>query len=225
VRLSLLTRAAADLGDEGALLADEGFLVAAGPDRVACGEALVRAGATAVVLDDGLSHRRLRRDVELLVLDARFPGARGLIPAGERREMARVPRRVTGVIVHHAGEPSSGAVPPGAAVARRSFGPWHHGDAVAPPPDGAVAAFAGVARPADVLRGLDVRVDRFRTLRDHENVDAKLADELLAWAAGLPLVCTAKDRIRLPEPLRSLVWWRDVEITVEGAPGSWFPRR
>jgi 3-deoxy-D-manno-octulosonic-acid transferase len=213
---------AADLGDEGALLAGEGFLVAAGPDRVECGRRLVSAGATVVVLDDGLQHRRLHRDVDLLVLDARFPGARGLLPAGERREREAIPGRITGIIVHHSDEPGAVAVA-GAAIARRSPGNWRRDTAEASPPEGPVAAFAGVARPADFLAGIELPVARFRVLADHAVVDQALADALVAWAGGLPLVTTAKDRVRLPEPLRSTVWWRDVELAIDGVPEGWLP--
>lgn len=226
VRLSTTTPDAADLGDEGALLARAGLLVAAGPDRLAAARALVAAGATAIVLDDGLQQGRLRCDVALAVVDLRFPNARGLMPAGERRAWRAVPTGATAVIAQHAGEP--GAIPPapGQAIARRRPGPWHRGDRPSPPPEGAVAAFAGVARPADVLAGLDVSVARFRALADHAVVDDALADELFRWADGRPLVTTAKDWVRLPPGRRGDVFWRDVVLEVTGADeDAWFPRR
>jgi 3-deoxy-D-manno-octulosonic-acid transferase len=222
VRLSTATQDAADLGDEGALFAAEGFLVAAGPDRVACGRMLAAAGATVVVLDDGLQHRRLRRDVDVVVVDARFPNARGPIPAGERREWASVPPRATLVIVHHADEP--GAVAVDGLRARRVPGPWRRGEARVTRPEGPVALVCGVARPGDVLRGLGLPVARFRVLPDHAPVGDALAAELSAWAGDLPIVTTAKDRVRLPEPLRSSVLWRDVELEIDGVPEDLFPK-
>ncbi|MBT3223312.1 MAG: tetraacyldisaccharide 4'-kinase, partial [Proteobacteria bacterium] len=204
------------LGDEGALLARD-FLVAASPDRFKAGLELVQAGATVVVLDDGLQHRRLHRDIDLVIVDARFSQARGLIPCGERREWRVVPRRATGVIVEHGGEGERVVdwtdLP--VAFAERIHGPWHCGHHPAAPPYGEVAAFAGIARPADFLSSLELPVARFRGLRDHQAIDGHLAAELRKWAAGRPLVCTAKDWVRLPEPLRSEVWWRDVLLRVK----------
>ena len=185
--------------------------------------ALQAAGATAVVLDDGLSHRRLHRDVDIVVVDGRFPKGRGLIPLGERREMSIVPSRVHGVIVQRGlpGDIEVDKVP--VAAANRLPGVWHKGDRAMPAPEGPVAAFAGVGRPADVLASLAFPVARFRGLQDHQQVDSRLAKELLDWAGDLPLVCTAKDWVRLPKSLQGRVWWRDENVTVDGAPESWFP--
>jgi tetraacyldisaccharide 4'-kinase len=79
--------------------------VVAGPDRIA--DALVLAGdlgCDLLVSDDGLQHYRLRRDLEIAVLD----GRRGLgngrcLPAGPLREP---PRRLTevGLVVHTDGD-------------------------------------------------------------------------------------------------------------------------
>jgi tetraacyldisaccharide 4'-kinase len=223
VRTSWHTREAGDLGDEGAMLARAGHWVAASPDRVAAARCLAEGGATVVVVDDGLSSHGLARDVDLLVVDARFPSACGLLPAGYRREWATVPPHVTGVVVHHAGERGAVSVPPGAAVARRIPGPWHRGERRSEPPRGPVAAVVGIARPADFLATLEVPVARVRVLRDHQPVDPALAAELQHWAGALPLVCTAKDHPRLPPDLREVAYWRDVDLEVEGFSEAWFP--
>jgi len=219
-RLSSTCPTAADLGDEGALHALAGHLVAAGPDRVACGHLLVDAGATVVLVDDGLQHRRLHRDLDLAVVDARFVDAAGMLPEGWRREPDAVPARVHGVIVHHGGPRSWPWAQP-VAYATRHFGPWFHGDETAREPRGPVAAFSGVARAGDVLSGLDVPVEAFRDLGDHARIDEALAGELVRWAQGRPLVCTAKDRVRMPGWLAAEVWWRDVELQLDGVPDTW----
>lgn len=194
------------LGDEGALLAACGATVAAGPDRLAAARALVGLGVDVIVVDDGARQRGLGRDLELAVIDARYPGARGLLPAGERRELAFVPDGAV-VLVHHAG---AGFAYPGAAVERR-LGAWVRGDGGAGPPTGPVAAFAGIGRPAALLAGIDVPVDRFLALPDHAPLDA---ERLARWAGGLPLVCTSKDAVRLPTALRARAAWREVEVAL-----------
>ncbi|NNF39431.1 MAG: hypothetical protein HKN71_12240, partial [Gemmatimonadetes bacterium] len=60
--------------------------VAADADRIAAAGAAVRASADVVVLDDGFQHRRLGRDLDVVLLDAEtpFPGRR--LPRGPYRE-------------------------------------------------------------------------------------------------------------------------------------------
>ena len=214
---------ASHLGDEGALHAQRGFLVAACPDRSAAARALEAKGCTLVVLDDGLQHHRLVRDVDLVVLDARRLEAGGVLPAGERREWVPVPLRVDGVILHHGSAklrlPASIPV----AHATRTLGAWHRAGVACALPEGPLAAFAGVARPADVRESLPRTVTGFRALADHEPISEALAHDLVAWANGRPLLCTAKDWVRLPPSLRDEVYWRDLTAEVCGAPEAWFP--
>ena len=77
-------------GDEPVLIAARtGARVRVDADRVAAARALIAAGCDIVVCDDGLQHYRLRRDVEIEVIDgARRYGNGLLIPAGPMRELA-----------------------------------------------------------------------------------------------------------------------------------------
>ncbi len=77
------------VGDEAVLLAQAtGLPVMAGPDRVAAGRQLLRESACELLLcDDGLQHYRLRRDLEIVVLDGEYPRGNGAcLPAGPLRE-------------------------------------------------------------------------------------------------------------------------------------------
>ena len=80
----------AECGDEPLLIARQtGLPVAVDRDRVAAARALVAAGCTLVIADDGLQHLRLARDVEIEVRDGeRRLGNGRLIPAGPLREPA-----------------------------------------------------------------------------------------------------------------------------------------
>jgi tetraacyldisaccharide-1-P 4'-kinase len=191
-----------ELGDEGALLARDGALVAVGPDRRAAVERLVALGADVIVLDDGLGAHGVDLTLAIEVVDARFPSARGPLPAGERRPWLRPPDRTVWTHV----EPRFPA-PAAVAVASARPGPWHSGA-----PAGPVAAVAGLGRQADLLRFGDLCVDRFLALRDHCPVDAQRAASIAAWAGGLPVVTTAKDAIRW----EGAVCWRDIELDVVG---------
>jgi tetraacyldisaccharide 4'-kinase len=75
-------------GDEPVLLARRtGARVRADRDRVAAAQALAAAGCDIVLCDDGLQHYRLRRDIEIEVVDGRRRYGNGrLLPAGPLRE-------------------------------------------------------------------------------------------------------------------------------------------
>src|SRR4029079_18386470 len=90
-RAATLASEPAEVGDEPVVLARRsGCPVWVGADRLA-GIAALRAanpGANVVIFDDGLQHYRLRRDLEIAVLDGRGTGNGFLLPAGPLREPA-----------------------------------------------------------------------------------------------------------------------------------------
>lgn len=95
-------------GDEPAMLAAllPGCLVVVGPDRVQSAQLAIASGATVAVLDDGLQHRRLARDVDIVVVD----GTRGfgngfLLPRGPLREPPSALRRAHLVLVKEGAGP------------------------------------------------------------------------------------------------------------------------
>ena len=92
-----------EVGDEPVLLARRtGCPVVAGPDRVACVEALIKETRVDVVLsDDGLQHYRLARRFEIAVVD----GVRGMgnelcLPAGPLREPPGRLQEVDAIVVN-----------------------------------------------------------------------------------------------------------------------------
>ncbi|MCU0897118.1 MAG: tetraacyldisaccharide 4'-kinase [Burkholderiales bacterium] len=90
-------------GDEPVLLAERaGAPVWIGADRAAAARALLAAhpDCDVIVLDDGLQHYRLARDVEIAVEDERGHGNGLLLPAGPLREPAS--RRVDATVVNGA---------------------------------------------------------------------------------------------------------------------------
>ncbi len=81
-----------------------GAKVTVDADRVRGARAAIDGGADLVLLDDGFQHRRLHRDVDLVLVDARDPfGGGRLLPAGSLREPVDAAlRRATAVIVTRA---------------------------------------------------------------------------------------------------------------------------
>lgn len=71
------------------------------PDRIAgAAEAMMRHGCDVLVLDDGFQHRRLRRNVDLVLIDALNPWGYGhLLPRGLLREPKSSLRRASLVLI------------------------------------------------------------------------------------------------------------------------------
>jgi tetraacyldisaccharide 4'-kinase len=90
------------VGDEPYLLAKiSGVPLLVGSNRVTSGsEACRRFGAQVILLDDGFQHRRLARDLDLVLLDARKPlEDEWVLPAGTLREPLRALKRAHALIL------------------------------------------------------------------------------------------------------------------------------
>jgi tetraacyldisaccharide 4'-kinase len=200
-------------GDEAVLLARRfAGPVVVGEDRVAA--ARVAAGecnAELLVLDDGFQHRRLARDLDVVIVHGDPRQAR-LLPAGPLREGARALCRA-GVVVTTAGsgEAARSFVPPGVpvvtAAARATAlvtvreGRWETSplDALA---GREVAAVAGIARPnrfLELLAQLGARVRETRLLDDHHAYVPGDLEWIAAAARRHPVLTTEKDLVKLAE--------------------------
>lgn len=238
VRVALLSRGYG--GDEILLHRrwNPGVPVLAHPDRVAAARDARARGARVVVLDDGFQHRRLRRDVDLVLLAAEdvFPGR--LLPRGPYREGAAALGRAHGVIVtRRVAAPVEAAA--FAAELRRRFphlvvgvaalvpGPWQGLDGrPAPPPEGALLAAAGVARPEAFSAQVEAHTGRpveLAAFPDHHAFSASDAGALRARAGIRTVVVTEKDAVKLSAhahllgPVRvlsSTVAWEEEEAEV-----------
>ena len=199
-----------EAGDDPRLTGDEPLLIAhrtgarvrVDRDRVAAARALAAAGCDVVVCDDGLQHYRLRRDVEIEVVDGRRRYGNGqLLPAGPLREPAERARDCDFHVVN-LGTEGEGAVPePG-------FGEWPMRlltDLALPLAGGRprplssfadrrVHAVAGIGDPArffDTLRanGIAVVPHAFDDQHAYQAGD-------LAFGSELPVLMTEKDAVK-----------------------------
>ncbi len=93
------------LGDELAMVSErvpEAICVAS-PDRVAGGHDAVSRGADVIVLDDAFQHRRVARDLDIVVVDATNPfGYERLLPRGRLREPVAQLRRAGLIVISRA---------------------------------------------------------------------------------------------------------------------------
>jgi tetraacyldisaccharide 4'-kinase len=196
--------------------------VLVGADRVASARLAIARGADVVVLDDGFQHRRLARDLDIVLIAAEHAAAPvRLLPRGPWREGLAALRRAHIVVVTRRTASAQAAaalarrLPPGldgAPVVRvvlESAGWRRDGRAAAPPADEAFAitsiatpaAFAANARAAgaDVRDGLAFPDHHAFSMRDV----ARIVDE----AAGRPLVMTEKDAVKLVPLLPDTPLW------------------
>ena len=174
-----------------------------------------------VVLDDGFQHRRLHRDLDIVLVDATRDGLDDrLLPAGWLREPATALRRADVVVLTRVD-----AVPPerldavarrvesahGAPALARTRHAWHE---VLVLEDGAerrepvtwldgrrVVTSLGIGNPQPMLRALrNAGVDIAVALpaRDHQRYDAARCRRLGRAAAGTDgLVVTLKDLVKI----------------------------
>ncbi|HPS52366.1 MAG TPA: tetraacyldisaccharide 4'-kinase [Phycisphaerae bacterium] len=94
-------RAVDGKSDEAELLgAMTGADVIVNPDRVAGAAEAVRRGADIIVMDDGYQHLRLRRDFNVVLIDASNPfGGDAGLPLGRLRECPRTLRFADAVVI------------------------------------------------------------------------------------------------------------------------------
>jgi len=200
-------QSAGDVGDEPLLLAQVAPTFA-GSDRAAAARAAVEAGASALVLDDGLQSRRVEPDLALAIVDGASGVGNGLcLPAGPLRAplAAQLPCVQAVVIVGpgRAGEVvAARAAEAGVRVLRARIEPDDNARALA---GRDVVAFAGIGLPDKFFRTLEeigARVVARRAFPDHHPYRAAELDALTALARerGAQLVTTRKDAVRLPAP-------------------------
>lgn len=212
------------------------------PDRVAGAQRLVDAGVDVVLMDDGFQHRRLARDLDLVLVDAARPWGLpapeagqepvcGVLPRGLLREPRAALARATALVITRSDtvEPRALARLQGQLAEAAPGVPCllaRHAPAALVDWDGEfldlarlqgqeVDLLTGVGNPEAVeasIQALGARVGEHRARPDHHPWTA--AD--LAGLGARPVVTTAKDRPKLEE-LRPLPgglapWTLEVEL-------------
>ncbi|MFT3816178.1 MAG: tetraacyldisaccharide 4'-kinase [Rubrivivax sp.] len=197
---------AADVGDEPLLIHRRtGAPVQVGEDRAdAARRLLARAPQLDVIVaDDGLQHRQLRRDVEVIVFDERGVGNGLLLPAGPLREPFEPQPPAAALVVYNAAAPSTAW--PGHLAQRRLQA------AACPLPDW-LAGRHDRAQPLSSLRGQPLLAlagiavpQRFFAMLQAEGLSIEPlarpdhdAYEQPPWTPGTPAVITTeKDAVKL----------------------------
>lgn len=214
-----------------------------GADRVESARlACQQHGAQVLILDDGFQHRRIARDLDVVLIDALDPwGAGHLLPRGLLREPRSSLRRAHAVILTRADQIAPDAkarlvaeirqLGSGETPIEAAFQPTGliNADGQRAPLDSlsAVAAFCGIGNPDGFRRTLSdagVRqVVAFRAFRDHQHYSEADLSGLAKWAreqGAAALVTTQKDLVKIPQAkLDGLPLWA-VAIRAEFVAGK-----
>jgi len=217
-----------EVGDEPVLIARHAHCpMAVGRDRAAAGRALLVAHpeVNVVLLDDGLQHYALARDLEIMLFDGRGVGNGWMLPAGPLREPPSRRRDVT--VIN--GPPDAPGIPAG-AVRMELRGQWAAqlsqperrvslAELAARQPLPRLVAAAGIGNPERFFAMLEAAGLRFTRmpLPDHY----AFQDNPFAGVAADVILITEKDAVkcRHSDILRTdaRLWFVPVEAVIDAA--------
>jgi tetraacyldisaccharide 4'-kinase len=246
-RVTILSRGygAAGAPNDEALVLEEnlrGVSHLQGIDRVAlAARAAAREAADVLVLDDGFQHRRLARNLDLVLVDATQTWGLGhLFPRGLLREGLGGLRRAGVIILTRCDQVTlfergrlrevANRRAPGVPVVEATHRPTElincNGASaslqrLAGRP---VVGFCGIGNPEAfrrTLETLEIRPSDFRTFPDHHRYTAADISDLERWAGRQAMDCvvvtTQKDlvKLRLPQLARKELWALRVRLSIE----------
>jgi tetraacyldisaccharide 4'-kinase len=194
---------AAAVGDEALLLARLAPTIIA-RDRVAGASAAHAAGATVVIMDDGLQNASLVKDFTIAVVDGRRGIGNGKVfPGGPlRAPLAAQLAHCDALLIVGDGVGANGVIgaAPNLPVFHARLIPDER--AIAALKSRNVYAFAGIGDPQkffDTLAGAGIAVAQRRAFADHHRYSGEEAAELVMQAEqdGLTLLTTEKDHARM----------------------------
>lgn len=214
------------------------------PDRVASAKrAVMEHRAGVLILDDGFQHRRLARDLDIVLIDATCPfGYGAILPRGLLREpLSSLSRADFAVITRadHVSEAERLEIKtmiqkhhPELPIAEVAFVPMRLVNA-----EGAVSdfdafrepeaiAFCGIGNPAGFEKTLangGFEISAMRTFADHHHYTADELETIgeLAQKANAPAIFTTqKDLVKIPQTALGGVPLWAVEIGVEWMSGE-----
>lgn len=214
-------------GDEPLMLAKRlpGVKIVVSRDRVQGVALLASLGARVAVTDDTFQHRRMARDVDIVLVDATCPFGNGnVIPAGSMREPKSAFGRADLLVITKANQAGPDLLastreeleklldPRKIFTAEIKMESWieiRNGEertvSVDHSPKGSFLAFSAIGSPAGFYNFLEqegISVKAHRTFRDHHIFTQNDINRLVELALSLNVdgfICTEKDLVNLPE--------------------------
>ncbi|MCP4646364.1 MAG: tetraacyldisaccharide 4'-kinase, partial [bacterium] len=185
-----------------------------GPDKTAAVERAVREmKPDVIVVDDGFQHHRLKRDIDVVVLNADHPfGQGGLLPAGTLRESSRALAEADYLWINGVTSDAQLALSKRLISARNWKSPFISSSVVPGKPArydgtkdriGKVVAFCGIGKPQGFKHTLErtgFNIAKFHIYPDHwdyTETDLKHLQKQLEFSGAAYLITTEKDAARL----------------------------
>jgi tetraacyldisaccharide 4'-kinase len=223
------------LGDEMQMLKNRipGGLFYAGKDRRASGKRAINEGAAIALLDDGFQHRKLHRDIELLILDPANPfGYGAFLPRGLLRDPPEQLKRADAVFLNGEADCDLSAYTKAPLIRvrpkiRRCID-WQSKKSVSLK-NSRVGAFCAIAHPKrflETLRHLGVATLESWFLSDHDKPEPGMLRDFAKRCkrrGAEALVCTEKDAVKLellelPLP----IYYLEMELEIDShGQGAW----
>lgn len=212
-----------------------------GADRAALAKVAVEElESQLLILDDGFQHRRLKRDLDIVLIDATCPWGHGyLFPRGLLREPKQGLRRANVAMITRCGAVTAETIAairneierlaPGLAIVESDHRPaaWVQSSGERKPADAfrgqPVAAFCGLGNPEAfrrTLMDLGCSIAAWRTFPDHHPYTRDDIENLRTWARALPadtiVATTQKDlvKIRLDRIGDRELWALKIELSI-----------
>ncbi len=214
--------APAESGDEPFLMAQKLLgraIVLVGKNRARAAEMAAAAGADVVIMDDGLQHWKLSRDLDIVLLDGKRPLGNGwLLPAGRLREPAPAMKRADIIIATRSGD-HGGCQPierlvkkyhlsqpvlycDHRAVRLKPLSDQPMSGAIKPANDNKLLLFSGIARPdsfQNSIKVLGYEISDHIIFGDHHSYDRSDLERISRSAGDCDAVITTeKDAVKLP---------------------------
>jgi len=195
-----------------------------GRDRITLANMAVEELETELlILDDGFQHRRLFRNLDVVLIDATRPPSRDhLFPRGTLREPASGLQRANAIVLTRCDQVTRDEVDsirnwltlryPDKPVATTEHRPvdligGESSESLEGLKGRPVAGFCGIGNPTAfrrTLESLGAEVIDFRAFPDHHAYTRADVDDLIRWAGGLPeggmIATTQKDWVKLRVP-------------------------
>ncbi len=197
-----------------------------GQNRAAAAkEALRRFKSQIILLDDGLQHHRLKRDANIILVDAKNPfGGGHLLPLGNLREPMSALKRGSLFVLTHCDQATERELEAArdkireyndtAEILESEHQPEYYFDVCkAQKVDlkevkGEAACFSALGHPQtfeDTLRGLGLALKQVWRFPDHEKYTEDNLRTFEQTRNGLPLITTFKDFVKFPDNWREIL--------------------
>ena len=230
-------------GDEPYLIAEKlpKAFVIVGKDRHKSSDFAAKAGAQLILLDDGMQHRHLARDVDVVVMDMADPFGQGhFLPRGMLRESLSSLSRASLIVLNHVNSQelfeetkkiiATHTTAPVVGTKMEVDSVCNFvGNLATALKNKKVGIFCGIAQPDNFKQTVmeeEAVVVASHIVPDHMPFDWKLFQKFVgeSEAAGAEmLVCTEKDKVKLPPAMKcSLpIVWLKMKLTIVAGETEW----